>query len=274
MGRALIVPAAGFGTRMASLTGGRAKELLEIGGRPAILWAMEEGAALGAELAVVVVRPGKEGIARLLTDLDAYRDAFPGSVERMVRLRDILPLYFVNQPAPRGEADAMLWAAEACPGLPLAVHYPDNVAPRGGALAALAEGAAPEEHVVGLMDPEGVPGVGDSGRVDLARSEDESRRITRFLPKGRGHFTPRFPGELRTCGIHLAGPDYPAYLDEAVRRHPEGEVTDSMVRRLMLAAGVTFRARRLPGPVYDVGTPEGYAACRAVYAQYRRGKEG
>ena len=60
-----IIPAAGHGTRMRPFTSVVPKELLPVGSKPAIHWAVEEAAAAGlTHIAVVVSRakPLIEGV--------------------------------------------------------------------------------------------------------------------------------------------------------------------------------------------------------------------
>jgi hypothetical protein len=57
-----LIPCGGKGTRMSTLTGGAAKELLPIGGVPLVLRVMEECAASGISEVLVVSAPGKSDL--------------------------------------------------------------------------------------------------------------------------------------------------------------------------------------------------------------------
>lgn len=273
MAAVLVVPAAGYGTRMAALSGGLPKELMPVAGRPALLFALAEGLRASIERAVIVTRAGKPEIERFVRDED-YAAGLCDEAALALR-REVLEkmeVRFALQPAPRGEADALWRAREPAKGADPAVHYPDNVfvgasGGSGGALAHLATHFAPElTHLAGLTEVDEAFGrsVSNAGRVDLAPGEGEVRRIRAFLPKGPGCFVPRFAGERRTCGIYLARAGFFDHLEAALAAHGQGEVTDSMVRRRMLAAGEAIHGQTLPGRVYDVGNPAGYAAACAA----------
>lgn len=285
----LVVPAAGFGTRMQQVGPGRHKEMLDVGGVPAIQRVLADALDSGLEQAALVLRPGKEDIRDHFTDKDAAA-AWPDQGGRRAAaavmagwelIRHGMNLEFFMQEAPRGECDAVLAAADAVRGRNLAVHYPDNIQVRSPrdqpALAWLLtlagqEPCAGTSHLLGLMEVDrwNASGISDSGRVDLVppdpgRCGDPGShgpwRVARFLDKGQGDFVPRFAGELRTCGIHLAGPDYPDVIRRALADQPEGEVPDNAPRRMMLASRIPILGARLPGRVFDTGNPAGYAAC-------------
>src|SRR5262249_8188588 len=64
--RRAVLPAAGRGTRMRTVAGARAKELLPVGGRPLIAHGLLDLAAAGVTEALVVVSPDKPELAREL----------------------------------------------------------------------------------------------------------------------------------------------------------------------------------------------------------------
>ncbi len=66
--RYLIIPAAGLGTRMRTLSPDLPKELLSIGGKPAIQYAIEEGIAAGIEKIVIIISDQKEIIRQVFQD--------------------------------------------------------------------------------------------------------------------------------------------------------------------------------------------------------------
>ncbi|HJP61024.1 MAG TPA: sugar phosphate nucleotidyltransferase, partial [Gemmatimonadaceae bacterium] len=57
-----IIPCGGKGTRMAALTGGAAKELMPVAGKPLLLWVLSECAASGIEEVLVVAAPHKQDV--------------------------------------------------------------------------------------------------------------------------------------------------------------------------------------------------------------------
>ncbi len=244
--RVLVIPAAGLGTRMKPVSTQLPKELLPLGTKPAIQFALEEGIDAGIEHFVVVISRKKEVLKERLS-------AFADSIT------------FVYQDTPSGEADAIALAEPIVGKHPLAVIYPDNLyVPSPGALKLLVQafqGQGSDLVALSTVGEVDAPGVGNAGRVDLARQVDDLYRILRFLPKGPGRFKPRFKQELRTCGMMVCGP----HLFDAIRRArdtvTEGEFTDEPVRRLLLEERGLL-GLKLPGQVFDIGNPEGYARCR------------
>lgn len=277
----LVLPAAGLGTRMKNVDPGRPKELLPVAGKPLIQHALALGLAAGVRTAVVVLSPGKEDIRRYIEERGRRRTMFPEASREMGRLASLLRIVFTVQKRLDGECGAMLTAREHCGNAPFVVLYPDNLLPGRDALGRSALEAllagyrrlsartqAPS-HLLGLMSlaPGQTGTVSDSGRVELAPGPDpdwpDLVRVTGFLPKTPGAFRPASPGELRSCGLYLAQPDWFEAMERARGLAGDGELTDGMVRRWMAERGTRFHGLPLPGPVFDAGNPEGYRACRA-----------
>jgi len=275
--RCAVIPAAGLGTRMRTVDPLRSKELLPLAGRPLILHALEEAALAGCVEAVVVLRPGKEDLRRLLEEPRFARREYPDAAADLARIQARLTVRFATQELPRGECDAILAAREMLAGQPFAVAYPDNLPRPPGALAEACKAMARTGHdAVALMavDEAAAASLSASGRVDLTPRPDGCFSVQRFHPKQPGPFVPRFTGELRTCGLYAALPHYLDFIDQAAlkfwSRDPQVELTDGKVRRLMLAAGREFVGVPLAGTVLDAGTPAGYARCKDLFEGRRR----
>ena len=58
----MIIPAAGYGTRMRALTRGGSKEIILVNGRPALMLALSAAVAAGIDGVGLVIRKGKEDI--------------------------------------------------------------------------------------------------------------------------------------------------------------------------------------------------------------------
>lgn len=93
-----VVPAAGRGTRLRPLTDRYPKALVDVAGRPLLAYALE---ALAPHVSECVIVVGYRG--------DQIRERFGSSFEG-------LPLRYVEQPEPRGLADAVRRAAAAVEG--------------------------------------------------------------------------------------------------------------------------------------------------------------
>jgi UTP--glucose-1-phosphate uridylyltransferase len=104
-----VIPAAGLGTRLLSITGGAPKEMLPLGGKPLIWHGLREAMNAGFEKALVVVSKAKVELIEYLDSADLPIDVVT-----------------VMQPSPAGIGDAVLWAAESA-GAPFGVLLPDDV---------------------------------------------------------------------------------------------------------------------------------------------------
>jgi len=274
--RYLLIPAAGLGTRMRSVNPGLPKEMLPVGGKPVIQYAIEEGLHAGIRDIIVIINRDKDIIRRFIED-EKFRDReYPLYVAAMKETGKACSFTFLYQERPLGESDAICLAKEHTGGEPVAVIYPDNVClPSPGALRRLQEAYSRYQmDVTGLMEvsDKNAAGTGNAGRVDLEKWEGDVFRIVRIHPKGTGTFVPRFPGELRTCGMSISGPHLYDYIDRARPFIPEGEeFIDVPVRRLILEEKGILGVR-LPGTVFDVGNPEGYSLCQQYLGRKERGK--
>ena len=249
----LVLPAAGFGTRMRAVDPDRPKELLPLGAGRVLDRAVMEAEAAGIREVVVVIRKGKEILRQHLEDMGAP-----------------CTFTFVYQAEQLGECDAIYRAREVVGDAPFAVLYPDNVAagpPTSlrSVLDCLARAQADRETrdvqdmiALSAPRPEHCAGLGNAGRIDVENLHSGLVSITDFLPKGPGHFTPRFPGELRANGVYTSGPHFFAAVEQVRNHGYMGELTDGKVRRAILESGRRILGCPV-GPVLDSGNPTGYA---------------
>jgi UTP-glucose-1-phosphate uridylyltransferase len=109
-----IIPAAGKGQRMAPLTAGRAKEMLDVNGKPIVSYAFDEAMAAGVDEIVLISSREKEDQNALFRALD-------------------YPKRLVIQPEPTGLASAVFLAGldrAAIVILPDALYHPGQPAKR------------------------------------------------------------------------------------------------------------------------------------------------
>lgn len=247
----LLIPAAGFGKRMRTINAEIPKEMLPVGNKPVILYAVEEGLSAGIKNIVIVINRQKEMI----------RKYFEG---RKFMTKRGCSITFFYQSEPSGESDAISLAEDIIGNHAVAIIYPDNIYfPAPGVLKILKDAFRRYgKDVVALMEvtDQNSKGISNSGRVDLSSFEDDVFRVERFYPKGDGHFILRFKRELRTCGITISGPHIFEYIRRLRDSIKEGEFTDVPVRSLMLEEKGLLGCR-LSGNVFDIGNPKGYEFC-------------
>ncbi len=239
------------------------KEMRVLAGKPLIQHAIEEGMAAGIHEIVVILNRNKESIRRYLEEEGSRAGSAPQARESMARVDAACSIHFVYQPSPTGEGDALLLAAEAVGGRPLAVVYPDNLHwPCGQAMSRLRQVFDERrQDVVGLAEirPENAVGFSDTGRVELSPLGADLYSIDKLSPKGRDHGSSPGVGQLRTCGFYVAGSRFFEYLARS-ERDSRGERTDGPATAELVREGRVLGCR-LPGIVFDVGNPAGYASC-------------
>lgn len=249
----LVIPAAGLGKRMKAVNPEIPKEMLPVGNKPAIQYAVEEGISAGIENIIIVINQQKEVVRKYFEDKRFGENAFPCSIT------------FLYQANPMGESDAIYLAKEVVGDHSVAIIYPDNIYfPAQGALMSLKTAFKKyKKDVLALMEvnDENAKGISNSGKVDIESFRDTVYHIKRFYQKGEGHYKLRFQEELRTCGIMISGPHLFDYIEKvrfSVIRNEE--FTDTPVRMLLLKERGLLGCR-LPGTVFDIGNPTGYELC-------------
>ncbi|HEX5633127.1 MAG TPA: sugar phosphate nucleotidyltransferase, partial [Gemmatimonadales bacterium] len=96
-----VIPCGGLGRRLRPITNWVPKEMLPVGLKPLLYWALDEAAAAGLMRVVLVVNPHKPVV-------EAAARQYQGPLE----------LEFVPQPAFRGLGDAIRCARETLEGSP------------------------------------------------------------------------------------------------------------------------------------------------------------
>ncbi|RMG02830.1 MAG: hypothetical protein D6726_06780 [Nitrospirae bacterium] len=261
----VVIPAAGLGTRMAAITGGSPKELLLIAGKPAIQYAIEEAYLGGIRDFYIVINREKEEIRRYIM----YGEEIPGvsrnALSSLNKIKESTRFHFLYQERPTGEAEAILIGGRKTRGNAFGVIYPDNIAvPPGRMMRGLIRNFSTiGEEIIGLIEvrAETAPLMGDSGHLDTEPLEDDLYRVIRFLPKTKGKFKLRFPGELRSTGFSITKQESLPLIEKQLKKTSTGEVIDLHFREETLKLRPIY-AWKMNGEVFDIGNPDGYQACK------------
>ena len=262
--RYLVIPSAGLGTRMESIEPNIPKEMLPVGNKPAIQYAVEEGMSAGIKHVVIIINKQKEIIRKYFEDQKYGNKLFPFAAQKLEEINSKCSIIFLYQKAPLGEADAISLAANIIGESPLAIIYPDNIYfPASEALNIIKPVFRQnKKDIIALItvSDESASAIGNSGRVDLLPIKNNLYRIEKQYTKGDGHFTPRFKRELRTCGFSIRNPHIFEYIERARKLPIDGEFTDGPVNSLMLK-DKELLGYRLTGNLFDIGNPQGYKRC-------------
>src|SRR5688572_21282717 len=186
--RKVIIPAAGFGTRLAPLTHLMPKEMLPVGGKVVLQHVLEECDAAGLDTVLVVLNRRKTALFAVGEETPCPADAVTGVPTRSV--------YFANQVEQGGLAHALLHGEAFVGGDSFAVALGDSIVHGGersllgrmiaahrehGAAATVAAQAVPDESIsrYGVFEPEGE--IGEVFRVrrivEKPRPEEAPSRL-------------------------------------------------------------------------------------------------
>ena len=238
--RIVIVPAAGLGTRLYPLTYETPKEMLPLGGRPALTGAFLEMEHANIDQVVVVLSPGKESLRDWIAEAP---------------LTQAGRVCVVEQPEPLGVTDAVARARVQRDANPYAVLFPDYVHvagqraldqlwqayPRcGGTLFGLVE--ITEDNISRL------------GPTSCVRTEALGDGLHRIHSLGPG--AERRPGQLHTTFAEIRGANYTTALTQLQREGLGDSVVTQVLQRL--AAEGTLFGRVLDGEILDLGCRAGY----------------
>ncbi|MCF8092757.1 MAG: NTP transferase domain-containing protein [Desulfotignum sp.] len=247
----MIIPAAGFGTRMQGVTAGGCKELVDVGGRPAIQYALQEAVGFGISMVGIVIRKGKEKIREVVMQSGG-----------MATLREKLQVHFFFQPQMNGECGAVMAAAPIVRGRPFLVHYPDNIiCGTPGRVARRLRDAYKTlgRDVVALTRvTDEVPGQSDPS-VKLSLVKDDLYQL---------HFQDAPENvceDLRHTGVYIASPEFFNACEALVSGKVSREIKDSDARRLVCSRGHRVYGLDVGTNILDAGSPAGYeTACRKM----------
>lgn len=252
-----IIPAAGHGTRMRPFTFVVPKELLPVGSKPAIHWAVEEAAAAGIRKIAVVVSRTKPLIAEYL-DSGGLADELGVEFEYVVQEEQL------------GLADALWCCRDFAGDDPFGLLLPDNVVLSGtGGFEAMVERFHQDgRDVLGALELDSSHSLqyGHSGLIDFDTRDDGALEIRRLADKKPGRLEIA-PGEtaVRTCGRYVCTPDLLEGIGK-LRDSAEGELDEVPVYQEIIrrrgALGVV-----LPPPLFDVGYPRGFTAANAWWLE-------
>jgi UTP-glucose-1-phosphate uridylyltransferase len=242
-----VIPCGGLGRRLRPITQWVPKEMLPVGLKPLLYWALDEAAGAGLLRVVLVVNPHKPVV-------EAAARQWQGPLE----------LEFVPQPAFRGLGDALLCAQEALAGSPFVLLQPDQIFDGPNATSTLLAGHRVSRLptvLLGDVAQQDADHVGAFGRAAVEPMEGGIVTVTQL--EGRGSSQARFDtagaaSALAPLGrVVLPGDVFGAFEEEAAVLPPGAELDDRPVLQRLVAA------RRLAGVVttsrcYDIGVPEGY----------------
>jgi UTP--glucose-1-phosphate uridylyltransferase len=240
------------------------KEMLSVGHKPAIQYAVEEGLSADIKNIIIIISDQKEIIRRYFEDIEVSKKMFPDALNKLEQINAECSITFLYQERPLGESDAISYAKDIVGSHSLAIVHPDNIyLPSPGVLKMLKSVYCRyKSDVIALIDvkEENAAGLSNSGKVDIKCLNENIFRIEKFIQKGKGKFTPRFKGELRSCGMSISGSHIFEYIERLRHAIEDREYTDFPIHNLTLKEK-GFLGYHLQGTFFDIGNPKGYELC-------------
>ena len=237
---------------MATLTAGRAKELMPVAGRPLLLWVLAECAASGIDEVLVVAAPNKQDL------IDVARAA-AGKPNMPQRIETVI------QHEARGLADAIRHGVEFVANDPFGVALPDNlfVADTPALKQLIDTHHSTGKNVVAMVElfpddaeragPTAIyPGAMEGDLFHISGVPSKGSRGSTFDLKGA-------PSGVTAVGryVFLSRELFPA-IEEVERGLTEGAELDDVPVLALLLARERLIGRRIVGDFLDVGLPVGY----------------
>ena len=257
--RKAVVPAAGWGTRFLPITKSIPKEILPLVDKPIIQYAVEECAACGIELIIIITSQGKAAI-------EDYFDKSVGLehilkqrgkedlLAKISHLADLPNICFVHQKELLGLGHAVLSTKDVVGKEPFVVILPDDLFEQRelvlkkmlkifdeyqGSVVALRRVEPDEIARYGIIKPKKVA-KNVYQVMDMVEKPEPSKAPSNLAIMGRYVLTPEVFQELQSTNLGVGG---------------EIQVTDGLKRLLQRQAIFGYE---IEGDYYDAGTIPGW----------------
>jgi UTP--glucose-1-phosphate uridylyltransferase len=248
------------------------KEMMPIGNKPLIQYAVEEAAASGIEELVLVTATRKSALEcyfRRDAELERLLEerGRQGELQCLRALSSLVPIVTVHQPAPRGLGDALLCARSALGDEPFALILPDAIvdAPQP-VIAQLMAAFRNRPGAYIATQPVAPRDVSRFGMLAVAPRDDSSRsdgvlRVLSVVEKPKPEDAPSSYGVF---GRYLLTPEIFDFLDST---EPDGN------GEVQLSGALALYCRKNPvyalcfeGRHYDAGSRFGYLQAALEFA--------
>lgn len=257
--RKAVIIAAGRGTRFLPFTKSVPKEMLPLADKPIIQYAVEEAAACGMELVVMVTTPEKAALEKYFArdtelELALQRTGKNDLLEKIRCLPDLANICFVHQKEQLGLGDAVLAARAVVGEEPFAVILPDDLfEQREGVLRKMLNAFQKYQGSVIALRKVNKEEVERYGVVKVEEITERVCRVTDLVEKPKPADA---PSDLAIMGRYVLTPEIFEEL-AATSRGIGGEIqlTDALKR---LLSRQDMYGYEFQGEYYDSGTIPGW----------------
>ncbi|MBI2857826.1 MAG: UTP--glucose-1-phosphate uridylyltransferase GalU [Chloroflexi bacterium] len=257
--RKAVITAAGWGTRFLPVTKSQPKEMLPLLNKPIIQYSVEEAAACGAELVVMVTALGKRAI-------EDYFDRHHG-LEQMLEhkgevklLQEVLhssnmvSIAYIRQKEQLGLGHAVLITKNLIGNEPFMLLLPDDLFEQGHAV--LHRMIATHEKYGGAVVAVKEVSAAEVGRYGVVACQKVEERVYQVTDLIEKPLPEEAPSRLAIMGRYVLTPEIFAALEETPPgRNDEIQLTDAL-RHLLKQRPVY--AYEFEGERWDAGTLSGW----------------
>lgn len=257
-----LIPAAGKGSRLKSITGSLPKELLPLGEGKLIDYGLKELSAAGIKHVYLIINESKAALK-----------------DYLINYNNGLKISFIYQRRLRGLADAVSLGRPYLDKKPFIILLPDNLYLNSANASKMAIDAFLKhgEDIITVIRPdkEKLKSFSKSGGIDYAGSQNNQEiiRINHFYPKDKYAFHDKETADnYITFSRYVFRPDIFKYIEEAACGfdYEAGEFDDLHVISHMLKTE-TILGRIIDSTgAFDCGNIKGYEACKKYIETMRQ----
>jgi len=264
-----IVPIAGLATRFLPLSKALPKELLPVGLKPMVLYALEELKAAGVKQVIFVVNNNKKQIAdyirrspqleKLLTD--RKQEELLQEVQELHKVLEGFSFSFV-QDKPLGDGHAILQAKKLIGQEPCFVLYPDDIIEATiPACVQIAHVFKTSQKPVTALARLPKEHLSSYGIVDVEKIAQRLFKVKKIIEKPQGEA----PSDLAIVGRRVITPEVFEYLKKS-KPNKNGEIVLSEILGDMVRDGKAVYGYELEGKWWEAGNKENWLKTHLHYS--------
>ena len=263
-----IIPAAWLGTRFLPATKALPKEMFPIIDKPVMQYLVEEAVSAGCEDIIIITGRNKRAIedhfdSNYELEEALKRDNKLESLEKVKNVSTLANIYYVRQPYPLGDGDALLRAKSFINDEPfLVLFWDDLIVGEKSASAQLIEAYEQKNRPIISIEEVRQEEVSAYGILESENYEEDIIKISNFLEKPVQWTT---KSRLGVIGKYVLTPDIFQYLEvvQATKKVWEIRLADAF--SLMLKEKDIF-ALKPKGQRFDTGSKLGFLKATLHYA--------
>lgn len=257
--RKAVITAAGWGTRFLPVTKSQPKEMLPLLNRPLIQYSVEEAAACGVDLVVIVTSQGKKPMEdyfdrSLELEQMLERQGKTQQAEEVRRLSSLADICYVRQKEQLGLGHAVLTAKNVVGDEAFILFLPDDIFEHGTLV--LKQMLGIHEHHRGSVISVREVNEAEVVRYGIIRSRKVADRVYEIQDLVEKPKLGEAPSRLAIMGRYVLTPEVFAAIENTPPgRNGEIQITDALKR---LNQKQPMHAYEFEGELYDAGTLMGW----------------